>query len=249
MGGSTLLRDSAPLVRPSCNPGLARVRPQGRERDTCGGSASTGSCAARTDRHGPTARAGATACRGSPVPSQLAGIALDRPSWRETAVPVLRRVPARPWDEWDMIDAGLCHGWAGMSHITRLMASDSDAADLSEAADGLARRVIGCFDPDAPVRLPVRHGSRTGRSDGAGKPDVRTSRRRLTAAPCISPSEVLDRPIGREALDLVRSLRGVSSAKEGTPAGSGRLRNLWIEVELIHCKSLRRLIRSTHHDQ
>ena len=46
-----------------------------------------------------------------------------------------------------MIDAGLCHGWAGMSHITRLMASDSDAADLSEAADGLARRVIGCSIP------------------------------------------------------------------------------------------------------
>jgi hypothetical protein len=93
---------------------------------------------------------------------QLAGIALDRPSWRETAVSVLRRVPARPWDEWDMIDAGLCHGWAGMSHITRLMASDSDAADLSEAADGLARRVIGCFDPDAPFGFRYATGAERG---------------------------------------------------------------------------------------
>ena len=90
---------------------------------------------------------------------QLAGLALDRPSWRETAVAVLRRTLARPWDEWDMIDAGLCHGWAGMLHITRLMASDSDTTDLSEAADGLARRVIGCFDPDAPFGFRYAAGA------------------------------------------------------------------------------------------
>lgn len=90
---------------------------------------------------------------------QLAGIALDRPAWRETAVSVLRHALARPWDEWDMIDAGLCHGWAGMLHITRLMAADSGATDLSEAAGGLARRVVGCFDPDAPFGFRYAAGA------------------------------------------------------------------------------------------
>lgn len=90
---------------------------------------------------------------------QLAGIALDRPSWRETAVSVLRRALARPWDEWDLIDAGLCHGWAGMLHITRLMAADDAAGDLREAVDGLARRAVGCFDPDAPFGFRYAAGA------------------------------------------------------------------------------------------
>ena len=92
---------------------------------------------------------------------QLAGIALDRASWRDTAVSVLRRALARPWDQWDMIDAGLCHGWAGMLHITRLMASDSGAADLRDAADGLARRVVACFDPEAPFGFRYAAGADT----------------------------------------------------------------------------------------
>ncbi|GAA4489052.1 lanthionine synthetase C family protein [Actinoallomurus oryzae] len=90
---------------------------------------------------------------------QLAGLALNRPSWRETAVSVLRRALARPWDEWEMIDAGLCHGWAGMLHMTRLMAADEGAADLREAADGLARRVVGCFDPEAPFGFRYAAGA------------------------------------------------------------------------------------------
>ncbi|MGI5229853.1 lanthionine synthetase C family protein [Actinoallomurus sp. CA-142502] len=90
---------------------------------------------------------------------QLAGLALDRPSWRETAASVLRRALARPWDEWDMIDAGLCHGWAGMLHMTRLMAADDGADDLHEAVDGLARRVVGCFDPEAPFGFRYAAGA------------------------------------------------------------------------------------------
>ncbi|MFI7131187.1 lanthionine synthetase C family protein [Nonomuraea sp. NPDC050153] len=80
----------------------------------------------------------------------LAGQALDRPEWREAAVRGLRTALARPWDEWGMVDAGLCHGWAGMLHVTCQVARETGDEALLEAADGLAGRVAGEFRPEFP---------------------------------------------------------------------------------------------------
>jgi lantibiotic biosynthesis protein len=101
-------------------------------------------------------------CYGSPGIAraiQLAGIALDRPAWRRTAVSALRAALARSWDTWGMIDAGLCHGWAGMLHMTRLVAADDGGEDLAPAVDGLARRVVGCYDPEAPFGFRYAAGA------------------------------------------------------------------------------------------
>ncbi|MFC4009295.1 lanthionine synthetase C family protein [Nonomuraea purpurea] len=80
----------------------------------------------------------------------LAGDALGRPEWRQAAVRALRAALARPWDTWGMVDASLCHGWAGMLHITSRVARESGDTALLEAADGLARRVVDAFRPQAP---------------------------------------------------------------------------------------------------
>ncbi|MEU6719045.1 lanthionine synthetase C family protein [Nonomuraea sp. NPDC046802] len=80
----------------------------------------------------------------------LAGDALGRPEWRQAAVRALRAAVTRPWDTWGMVDAGLCHGWAGMLHITSRVARESGDTTLLEAADGLARRVVDAFRPQSP---------------------------------------------------------------------------------------------------
>jgi hypothetical protein len=101
-------------------------------------------------------------CYGSPGIAraiQLAGIALDNSAWRRAAVSVLRATLARSWDTWGVVDAGLCHGWAGMLHMTRLIAADDGAEDLDGAVDGLARRVAGCFDPEAPFGFRYAAGA------------------------------------------------------------------------------------------
>lgn len=80
----------------------------------------------------------------------LAGQALDRPEWREAGVAALHATLERSWDEWGMVDAGLCHGWAGMLHVTCRVARESGDRVLAEAADGLAERVVDAFRPRSP---------------------------------------------------------------------------------------------------
>ncbi|GII80000.1 hypothetical protein Sru01_49820 [Sphaerisporangium rufum] len=80
----------------------------------------------------------------------LAGTALDRPDWRAAAVLALRRALEQPLDEWGMTDAGLCHGWAGILHVTCLIARESGDPLLAAGADALAGRLMECFEPDAP---------------------------------------------------------------------------------------------------
>ncbi|SEH01159.1 Lanthionine synthetase C-like protein [Nonomuraea solani] len=80
----------------------------------------------------------------------LAGTALDRPDWRRAAIRALRETLALPWDAWGMVDAGLCHGWAGMLHATYTVGRDSGDETLLAAADGLAGRIVAAYADDAP---------------------------------------------------------------------------------------------------
>jgi hypothetical protein len=47
----------------------------------------------------------------------LAASAADEPAWRRVALDVARRAAARPLPAGGAIDAGLCHGSAGLAHI------------------------------------------------------------------------------------------------------------------------------------
>ncbi len=92
-------------------------------------------------------------CHGEPGLAravQLAGMALDVPTWRTTAVQALRAALGRPWEGFGMVDAGLCHGWSGLLQITLRIAWDEGDERVAEAADQLAARVVHQFTPDAP---------------------------------------------------------------------------------------------------
>ncbi|MCP2353245.1 hypothetical protein HD597_000265 [Nonomuraea thailandensis] len=80
---------------------------------------------------------------------QLAGMALDRPDWRRFAVDALRSTLTLPDEGHGVQDAGLCHGWAGLLHLTRLVARDADDAELTGAADRLAGQAVDLYDPQA----------------------------------------------------------------------------------------------------
>ena len=89
----------------------------------------------------------------------LAGDALDVADWRSTAVRALARTLARPWDEYELREAGLCHGWAGLLQITSRMARDSGDERLASAVPGLADRVLGHYTAEAPFGFRYTTGT------------------------------------------------------------------------------------------
>jgi hypothetical protein len=91
-------------------------------------------------------------CYGSPGVAralQIAGQALDRPEWIAIAVESIRGI-LRQSAYLGVHDAGLCHGWAGLLHITRLIAMDANDTGLLHASTRLADRILGCYDEQAP---------------------------------------------------------------------------------------------------
>jgi hypothetical protein len=108
-------------------------------------------------------------CYGTPGVAralQLAGLALDRPDWTATAVEAVEAMLSRPEHAYGVSDAGLCHGWAGVLHLTRRIGADAAAPWTIEAAERLARRVVTSFDPRAPF------GFRAHRPDPAQPADL-----------------------------------------------------------------------------
>ncbi len=81
---------------------------------------------------------------------QLAGLALNQPGWTAIAVDAVRAALARPAASLHVADAGLCHGWAGVLHLTGLIGRDAADPVLIAAADRLAAEVLGHFEPAAP---------------------------------------------------------------------------------------------------
>lgn len=118
-------------------------------------------------------------CYGAPGVAralQLAGRALGRADWAAVAVDSLRTALRRDPAGWGVRDATLCHGWAGLLHITALVARDAGDPELAAACGPLADRLAACFDPGSALgfRFPAPPGAtfpwaadRAGLLDGA----------------------------------------------------------------------------------
>lgn len=81
---------------------------------------------------------------------QLAGLAVDEPAWGELAVASMRALLSGDRAGWGIVDASLCHGAAGLLHITTTIAEDSGDPGLLAALPGLAGLVLEYFEEDIP---------------------------------------------------------------------------------------------------
>ncbi|MFJ4188445.1 lanthionine synthetase C family protein [Kitasatospora sp. NPDC089509] len=92
-------------------------------------------------------------CYGSPGIAralQLAGLALDVPTWRRTAEDALLAALDRDHLRAGPTDAGLCHGWGGLLQCAWRIAQDGADPRTAERLPGLAAHLLQLFDPDAP---------------------------------------------------------------------------------------------------
>ncbi|MES4904324.1 MULTISPECIES: lanthionine synthetase C family protein [unclassified Streptomyces] len=80
----------------------------------------------------------------------MAGKAFARPDWVDEATAAARGA-VRSVEERSLVaDFSLCHGWAGILHIVRCMAVDTDDPELASATGRLAAHVLEGFDPATP---------------------------------------------------------------------------------------------------
>jgi hypothetical protein len=122
------------------------------------------------DRPEPLAPARTGWCYGTPGVAralQLAGDAFDRPDWTATAVDALGAMLRRPPSGYGVSDAGLCHGWAGLLHITGTVARETGSTDLLAGADRLAARVVAAHEPDRPFGFRIDGEDVAGFLEGA----------------------------------------------------------------------------------
>lgn len=108
-------------------------------------------------------------CYGTPgvaTALDLAGAALELPQWRATALDAVLAMLRRPLHSHGVVDAGLCHGWGGLLHLTSRMGRESGSTELLAAADRLAARVIESYDPVRPFGFQAAAGD--SRDDVAG---------------------------------------------------------------------------------
>jgi hypothetical protein len=81
----------------------------------------------------------------------LAGQRAARPDWEQAALHLARRAAQRPPDETGVVDAGLCHGAAGLGHVfNRLFQATSDPV-LADAARFWLERAIDMQQPGQGV--------------------------------------------------------------------------------------------------
>jgi hypothetical protein len=71
-----------------------------------------------------------------------AATATDRDDWRADALALAHGMAARPHEAAQAIDAGLCHGSAGIAHLFNRIAQAAGDAELSRAADGWFTRML-----------------------------------------------------------------------------------------------------------
>ncbi|MFG3353795.1 lanthionine synthetase LanC family protein, partial [Streptomyces sp. NPDC048001] len=93
---------------------------------------------------------------------QLAGLALGVSRWQEAAVVALRSALTRggSGEAEPPVEAGLCHGLAGLLQITWRAARDSGDPRLAGHLPGLAARLLDLADEDAPFGFATAPGER-----------------------------------------------------------------------------------------
>jgi len=99
---------------------------------------------------------------------QLAGQAVDVPGWTAVATAAIRSMLYRSGGPSGVHDAGLCHGWAGLLHVTRLVGMESRDAQVVDAATGLAARVVDCYDNQGPFGFRASNPPFPATADRAG---------------------------------------------------------------------------------
>ena len=106
----------------------------------------------RAGKPGPPAR---TAwCYGDPgVASALlaAGAGTKNRRWRAEAIDLARRAARRPTDETGVVDAGICHGSAGVAHIFNRLYQATGQTVLRDAAIDWYQRTLGFRGRDRGV--------------------------------------------------------------------------------------------------
>ncbi|MGW1165219.1 lanthionine synthetase C family protein [Streptomyces sp. NPDC002550] len=135
-------------------------------------------------------------CYGTPGTAralQLAGIALDRPDWRKEAADAQATALAGLLGT--VTDSSLCHGWAGLLHLTGLMARDSGDPRLTGRLPALASALLAAHRPELPfgyeyVRPQLGEGlrqapHRAGFLDGSA--GIALALRAYAAGGCASP--------------------------------------------------------------
>ena len=143
----------------------------------------------RTDRQGPwwparlipdgidTTPPPASWCYGVPGIARalhLAGRALGVPTWNRMALAAFRATIDRVRDE-PVDGLGLCHGWAGLLHLTWRMADDTGDSALRAALDWLAARLLDRTASTLRAEFPteempqLQDETRRDDHDGAGK--------------------------------------------------------------------------------
>lgn len=120
-------------------------------------------------------------CYGAPGVAravQLAATALKEPTWAEEAMSTLRAAFRRPWTQWGIRDASLCHGSAGVLHaVTLILGWDADVLPMlyehllaqrdgdtlitqppnrPGLLDGVAGTILALHDHLAPSASPAR---------------------------------------------------------------------------------------------
>ncbi|MEV0279767.1 lanthionine synthetase C family protein [Streptomyces sp. NPDC050610] len=91
-------------------------------------------------------------CYGTPGTAraiQLAGLAMERADWQALAVDAMAAALAQPLGD-SVTDSSLCHGWAGVLHVTGLMARDSGSRRLAGRLPALASSLRSAYRSDLP---------------------------------------------------------------------------------------------------
>jgi lantibiotic biosynthesis protein len=91
-------------------------------------------------------------CYGAPGVARalwLAGLAVDRPGWRDLAVEAMQGVCRRPVDGRLIESPTFCHGVAGLLQVTLRFANDTGLGVFADAAAALAGQLLDLYEPDS----------------------------------------------------------------------------------------------------
>jgi hypothetical protein len=100
----------------------------------------------------PEASSRAAWCYGAPGVARalwLAGVARDRPDWRNLAIEAMEAVYRRPVAARRIDSPTFCHGVAGLLQVTLRFANDTRLPVFTEAAASLTEWLLSAFEPDS----------------------------------------------------------------------------------------------------
>ena len=91
---------------------------------------------------------------GVAVALMSAATATGRDDWRADALDLARGMAARPFEASQVVDAGLCHGAAGVAHLFNRLAQATGDADLARTADAWFGHTLALRRSDPVAGFP-----------------------------------------------------------------------------------------------